>query len=599
MSERVDIEIGIKVQVQELERAVQLLRELNQQLRFQNVQPQVPAQVGRSMLSAAEAAKTFDKQLGWLTRSVSDNSELIREYYGVIGQFPDINTQEAQNAIQNISRDFNVSKDDVILGVTTIRKALESVFKVPVGTREFRESVTELSAITGVESEKIEKSIMKARRSLGGFSPDVRQVANAFYRLGAAVREHRKQLHPLDAEWRQVRREMRAVRGSLGSAYYAVKQLTMQFYWLFVGLMFVAIGLQRARAASLASEVRVFSLARAYRSQREALEALEEAVREYGPSSDEARTAAMNLKEAEESLRINRERMRNAIVQEKLAFLTYYLGSVPIGINMARLVLDIYGLWIARSKILASSMVEEATAQTVSNTAKNKGFLASMKAFIGSKLLGHSVKEESAAKEVDTAATMTNTAATWSLVGAKAVLLAVATAGISIITTLATANLMQAWANQEAEKSMKEFNKEAKNFYNNIDDLIEEIDTSSSSLNMYSNTLSNTKDKVKDLEGELGPHSLRGSLLEVNKAIKEVQRNLDRGLQSKVVEAGIKIRTQTLEETPRRVEEFRRQGFIVNINFGSVVVRREEDIKRIAYEIDSAFEKYYYAMGGK
>lgn len=491
MSEKVDIEIGIRIVTEELEKAVQLLEKMDHVLRKYQT----------SIAQAGPATSGLTKELKEVAPSLHKDVDAIDKFIGGLG----LATTEQDRFRQSI------------------RDAAQEEFpfdKIWTATRKLGESF-------GLTTSQVDTMVKHQKRLM-------REAETSTTRA----------LRKMDQEYYVYRSGVRAIQAALGPTAYAVRMLSMQFYWLGIGIMFVAMSYSRLQAAQLKAKQVTLSLARAHRSLADTQKALTRSIIEYGYGSEEAVNAAKDLIEAEKSLELQRESARQALIQEKTAWVSFYLGAIPIGINILRSAIDIYAVGVGLSKHAAFVKSQEAVAELNLSKANTIGFFSKVKNFIATKL-GIGASHGMAQAQAIESDAVTVLAAKHTILNViRGAGLALATMGIGVALSLAAAYVVQSIIMGQVEAEMAELNAESESFYNNVDDLAGELGDLTGIMADYIVTirkvtdeekklgkaLEDTEESAESLEEEIGPHSLRGSFLQVIDTFRELRSELSKPL---------------------------------------------------------------------
>jgi len=547
MSEKVDIEIGIRVVTEELEKAVQLLEKMDQVLRRYQT----------SIAQAGPATSGLVKDLKEVAPTVHRDVDAIDKFIGGL----DLAT-ETQDEFRE-----------------SIRLAAQEEFpfdKVWTATRKFGESL-------GLTTRQVDTMVKHQKRLMKDAETSTTRA-----------------LRKMDQEYYVYRSGVRAIQAALGPTAYAVRMLSMQFYWLGIGIMFVAMSYSRLQAAQLKAKQVTLSLARAHRSLEDAQKSLTRSIIEYGAGSEEAVNAAKDFIETEKSLELQRESARQALIQEKTAWVSFYLGAIPIGINILRSAIDIYAVGVGLSKHAAFVKSREASAELLLGKANIVGFFAKVKNFIATKLGIGASNQKALALAREEAGVVTLTGAETGLNIVRGIGLALATMGVGVAISLAAAFAVQSVIMGQVESEMSKLNAESESFYNNVDDLAGELGDLTDLMADYVITirkvtdeekklgkaLEDTEDSAESLEEEIGPHSLRGSFLQVMDTFRELRMELSRPLtftyedleiRQKVIQELIPIEIPEVMDKEQYINQVLNQVRIPSIDNIEQVITQELD----------------------
>uniref|UniRef100_A0A6M3XHM1 Uncharacterized protein n=1 Tax=viral metagenome TaxID=1070528 RepID=A0A6M3XHM1_9ZZZZ len=518
MSETVTLTIGFHVVTDELEKANTMLEEMIKKVStLQEVRP--PA-----MKVSVEADTTG---LNLLQSGLVSSSEKVQSF---------------QAYIKSLENSLNLSADQTKI-------FYEAISKLPTRPIQAKIALQEI----GVGSEEI----TKLQRGMSQLTTEVTRA-----QAPVAVNTER---------WRAFNTAVREFRMTGGVAGYAFQQLAMQTYWLGIGVMFVSMSFARLATAQNRAQDAIGSLARSMRSLQDAQKNLRTTIIEYGAGSEEARNASMDLIDAQEAQRRSTESLRNMMLQEKIAFISFYLGAIPIGINVLRTLWTGYSTYrgLLQEAIIAKT---QETAVEVQNTAV-KGYnmtVTSQGAAVTTVSTGAKTGE-AVATGVSTKATIVDIGVSKAWIAVKAFGIGILTIGIGALVAFAAATAMTAVITAQVDEQMKKATQSSKDFYGSANRLTGGMGSLSYSNIVYGDTLKDTtsaqedaskemdraKESAQDLEDQLGPRSLRGNYLLLLETLGKINEEMNRSPNIKVSSSTneIKLLISELDNVSRKFLE--------------------------------------------
>jgi len=133
-------------------------------------------------------------------------------------------------------------------------------------------------------------------------------------------------------EWKQSVVDFNAMLGRQGRA---LQMLTRTIFWVGLGSMFIMMSWSRMRRSALSLQSTMLTLKRAYITQGESQQELNEITAVYGKSSVEAKRAMIDLEMANMRVKQSEEALRMAEEQRIYTQMMWVFGSVPTYIRSA------------------------------------------------------------------------------------------------------------------------------------------------------------------------------------------------------------------------------------------------------------------------
>jgi hypothetical protein len=289
----------------------------------------------------------------------------------------------------------------------------------------------------------------------------------------------------------QLRAYNQAASSTLGIVGHAFREVTMQMYWVSLGFLFMTMTATRANQAQLSAETRANSLAKQLYSLTEAQKAINDAISDYGPDSEEAKKATVAYQQALMDIELQKKSLRNSLVQEQMMSMQGYMTQIPLLVNTIYMVYTAYGA--LRGGMAAKMVMEQQTIRNImlSNAVTNQQSGTEQANTVAKGVNTGTTVAKTMATITDTATGRINTVVIEQQTSAlvrQSIARQIATLGLIGLATAAITvgitSLLMANAQAEADKQMKKLTEDAQaqvDAWNNVD-------TSASS---YNDTLGN------------------------------------------------------------------------------------------------------------
>jgi hypothetical protein len=189
-------------------------------------------------------------------------------------------------------------------------------------------TISEVATSTGRSEEEMTEAFVGINNTMAQ-SP---QYASLFSRGLEEIHSQMVRTSPEYLRYRDYIRSYQAILGPLG---YAFTQVGYQAYWLGIGAMFYAMSIKRQEAAAASLQSQMLQVVSAHERVKDSQEAMQRALVQYGPNSEQARKAAYNYVMAQKQVELEEKQVVAAAMQQKAAELMTYATLVPLFINAA------------------------------------------------------------------------------------------------------------------------------------------------------------------------------------------------------------------------------------------------------------------------
>jgi hypothetical protein len=503
MSEAVTLTIGFQVVTDQLQKANDMLDAMIQKVsQLRTIPPPAQIKIETDTTGLQAASSGF--------KSFQENLTALQEHLGLTES-----------------------------GVAYFNEALQKLAQVP----KFSPKYYDMSAVLesfGMSKAEISSLRSEYIKSMADMARGTTQAANESERAAAQIARSQDPIFQNTGRWRELRAVIREYQMALGPTGYFMQQLSMQAYWLGIGIMFVAMSYYRLSTVQDRVDAGIGSLARSMRSLRDAQENLHQSIVEYGAGSEEAKNSAMDLIDAQEAQRRSTESVRDMLIQEKMAWASFYLGAVPIGMNVLRLALTLMSMYHGFQEAGEIQNYKLALSEGISTGAKVEGAVTT--GILGTAVasLTNIEGEETGAKILNITITKAATEATTSYALAHTILVGVLTFGIGALLAVGSAMIVQAVITAQVNDQMAQATEKADSFYSSADKLAGEIGNLDNIMSHYIITIRRANEDLgesgkiidettgasQDLEKNLGPHSLRGSYLLLLETLRNTNAEL-------------------------------------------------------------------------
>lgn len=444
---------------------------------------------------------------------------------------------------------------------------------------------------------------------------EIREAAEAVRKVAGASKEVNPVLQENTEKWRMQLGAIRAYRMAGGPVMFLARQMTMQMYWLGIGVMFVGLAYYRVQRAQKAVENSMVSLGRSIRSVRDAQENLQETLVTYGAGTKEARNAAEALIDAEWERKQAEDSLRQSIIQSKIASMSFYLGTIPIGMNVMRTFMDIIGgVSLLNFKQAASEQVKgTAIRQTTEDLYEHVGAQVAVKG----------AQEAANAADIAEIGIMGGLKGAWeafkstllSTAFVESMIIGLSTMGIGVLIGLASAAIMQSVTMAGVEDEMARYTSQAEDMYKSVDDLIGEFEIANRYLETYLITISKidpvtgevidsfkkATEATGDLSDEIAGRSLVDDLLLLTERTKDSTAALKQLGDTRAVpfvKIPEEITTSIREIGFKPLRGIPTSQNVFNVSFPNLTIRQEADMDQIAYRIQRLSQQNVYLEGG-
>lgn len=394
---------------------------------------------------------------------------------------------------------------------------------------------------------------------------------------------------------RQVSEMNREYTAQLGATGVAMREFSRNIFWTGLGIMFTSMSIARSLRAWEQLQDYGYNLARATMSVREAQEAYAETITEFGPKSEEARRAHIAMIDTQYRETQMRRQARAAVMQYYMSLGMLVFGMMPTAMRTAHTFGDLF----QRLGIIHSWTGNQALVSGSKEMA-----LASAHIVAGTASVTHGGQEIGTAVAVKlTGAASTATA--WQLYQLAAAEMTAAGAGATLRAALgditgllifaAAVGGTYAYANWQAEQSMKDFERQAEEWEKRFEDY--------SVIEALENATKATKDFREEVERTIFPETqdikITREIIGENLAVtRGTNLTLDMIKEIKGMRGDW---TSKHSVYVRPVEPLRaptpEPSLQITINYP--IIREEQDIHKLVSEIDRRITKSSYSRRGR
>lgn len=296
---------------------------------------------------------------------------------------------------------------------------------------------------------------------------------------------------------REVSEMNREYTAQLGASGVAMREFARNIFWTGLGIMFTSMSIARSLRAWEQLQDYGYNLARTTMSVREAQESYADTIKEFGPKSEEARRAHIAMIDVEYRETQMRRQARAAVMQYYMSLGMLVFGMMPTAMRTAHTFGDLFlrlGIIhdITGSKAIASGAKEIALAG-----AHEVAGASATKQGIQTTFLGGSIVSTGVATMGTAGAMHGLAAAELSAAGAGATLRAVLGDITGLLIFATAVGGTYAFANWQAEQSMKDFERQAEEWEKRFEDY--------SVIEALENATKATKDFREEVERTIFP----------------------------------------------------------------------------------------------